>query len=172
MSKLDVKPYTEFVLPTNVITRVDISKLVADAERLDSELTSKAVRKKVGANDTASLTMSNQLSEFLRLNSLNFEDSKGRTSLIKQLRILKDKAPITHMTFAAEADPESLQRLTLWLRQSVHPQAVIQVGLQPALIAGVYVRTPNHVHDFSLRGKLQGQRGLLAKELGALRVSK
>jgi F0F1-type ATP synthase delta subunit len=53
----------------------------------------------------------------------------------------------------------------------VHKQAVIEVGLQPALIAGVYIRTPNHVQDLSLRAMLKGGRDILIKELEALRGS-
>jgi F0F1-type ATP synthase delta subunit len=73
------------------------------------------------------------------------------------------------MTFAVTADPESLQQLALWLRTTINPQAVIAVGLQPSLVAGVYLRTPNHVHDLSLRAMLKNGRGLLVEELGALR---
>jgi len=62
-----------------------------------------------------------------------------------------------------------LQELVLWFRKSVNKQTLLEVGLQPALVGGVYIRTPNHVHDFSLRSKLQGQRELLMTELGALR---
>jgi hypothetical protein len=59
--------------------------------------------------------------------------------------------------------------LAQWLRTSIHPQAVIAVGLQPALVAGVYLRTPNHVKDLSLRAKLESSRGLLLKEVEKLR---
>lgn len=172
MSKTALKPYAEFRLPATVVSKGDVSRLVSDAERVDSELTSRSVRKKAGAKETPRPTMSSQLSDFLELNELSFERSKDRSVLIKQLRALKDTVPITHMTFATEADVESLQQLALWLRESVHPQAVIEVGLQPGLVAGVYVRTPNHVHDLSLKGKLQSQRGVLVKELEALRGSK
>ena len=88
------------------------------------------------------------------------------------LRILKDKVPVLHMTFSVTADVESLQTLTQWVRNSVHPQAVIAVGLQPSLVAGVYLRTPNHIHDFSVRGALEGRHGLLIEELETLRGSK
>jgi F0F1-type ATP synthase delta subunit len=73
------------------------------------------------------------------------------------------------MTFAVTADPESLQQLAQWARTTIDPHAVIAVGLQPGLVAGVYLRTPNHVHDFSLRAMLKSSRGKLVEELGALR---
>ena len=74
------------------------------------------------------------------------------------------------MTFAVPADRESLRYIVQWVRTSVHPQALLQIGLQPALVAGVYLRTPNRVHDFSLRAALNGQHDALVKELGALRA--
>ena len=73
------------------------------------------------------------------------------------------------MTFAVSADRESLSQIAHWLRESVHPQAVISVGMQPALVAGVYMRTPNKVFDLSLRGALSGQHGALVKELETYR---
>lgn len=172
MSKSEVKPYTEFILPSSIVSRTDVSRLVGEAERLDSELTATRVRKKVAGASSSAPVMSKQLAEFLEKNHIEVTQSKTRSQLIKQLRILKDKVPVIHMTFAVQADPESLQHIAAWLRDSIHPQAVVDVGLQPALVAGVYLRTANHVQDLSLRGKLNDSRHLLEKELEAFRVAK
>lgn len=168
-TKGTAKTYTDFILPPTVVSKLDVSRMVAEAERIDNQLTTEAVRMKVGTASQTLPAMSEVLNDFLTQNELVLTDSRVRTELIKQLRLLKDKIPTIHMTFAVTADRESLQQLVAWLRQSVHPQAVIAVGLQPALVAGVYVRTANHVHDLSLRAALEGSRGLLAKELEALR---
>ncbi|MEO5950612.1 MAG: hypothetical protein ABIQ04_04145 [Candidatus Saccharimonadales bacterium] len=172
MSESVVKTYTDFVLPLSVISKVDISRLLNEIERLDNELTATVVRTKAGVSEHTDATPSGQLSDFLEQNKLTLATSRERSNLISELRLLKDKVPIIHMTFAVPADRESLGQLVGWLRSSVHQQAVITVGLQPALIAGVYLRTPNHVHDFSLRAMLAGGHGLLVKELEMLRGSK
>jgi F0F1-type ATP synthase delta subunit len=169
MTETTVITQAAFMLPPSIVTRVDISRLVTEAERIDNELTTAAVRAKAGAASIATPAMSEQLESFLRLNQLTLSDSRQRTELITQLRQLKDKVPVIHMTFAVEADRESLGKIVAWLREQIHQQAVISVGLQPALVAGVYVRTPNHVHDFSLKAQLQGSRDLLIKELEATR---
>ena len=163
--------YADFVLPPNVVSKIDISRLVSEAERVDNELTATAVRTKVDATEIPRPILTEQFTDFLHQNKLMLNNSHDRAELIKQLRLLKDKVPVIHMTFAVTADRESLAQLTLWLRTTIHPQAVISVGIQPALVAGVYLRTPNHVHDLSMRAALKGSRGLLAKELGALRGS-
>jgi len=163
------KTYADFILPPSVVTRTDVSRLVTEAEWVDNALTAAAARAKAGAAQPPHPALSHALEDFMIQNQLTFGTSLDRTNMIKQLRILKDKVPTIHMTFAVTADRESLEQLAGWIRKSIHPQAVISVGLQPALVAGVYLRTPNHVHDLSVRTLLKGQHSLLTKELEALR---
>jgi len=172
MSGTGLKPYTEFILPPNVVSKLDVSHLVAEAERADNELTAEAVGEKIGSYEHPELVISDQLKSFLEQNSIKLDNSHDRSELITQLRLLKDKVPVVHMTFAVIADRESLQQLIEWFRASVHPQVVIEAGLQPSLVAGVYLRTPNHVHDLSLRAALDGRHGALVEELEALYVGK
>lgn len=169
MTATTAKTADNFILPPSVVTKVDVSRLVSEVERLDSELTTAAVRAKTGVAQTIQPTVSEQLAAFLTQNKVAFDTAQNRTNLVKQLRLLKEKVPVIHMTFAVQSDPESLRQIVQWLRSTVHPQAVISVGLQPSLVAGVYLRTPNHVHDLSLRTLLTGQHDVLVKELEALR---
>lgn len=169
MSDAAIKKHSDFVLPPSVVTKMDLSRLLNEFERIDNELTTAAVRSGVGVQEQTTLALSNQLTEFFTCNGLKPATAHARSDVIKQLRLLKDTAPIIHMTFAVVPDAESLQQLAQWLRESVHPQAVMTVGLQPGLVAGVYMRTPNHVHDLSLRARLKESRDLLTKELEALR---
>ncbi len=165
MSQDETLSYTTLGLPPVVATKVDVARMVSDLERVDAELTTAEIR----GGDYATPAMSEQLHEFLSQNAVTLDNSQHRTDLLKEVRKLKDNAPVIHMTFAVAADPESLQQLVAWTRQSVHPQAVIEVGLQPALIAGVHVRTTNHIQDLSMRGALKGGHAILIKELEALR---
>jgi hypothetical protein len=169
MTEVSEGDYTAFALPSSVVSRVDVSRLVDDAERVDNSLTTDTVRTKAGGETGTVAAPSEQLAAFLDMNQLAFDSSQQRTAIIKQLRLLKDNVPVIHMTFAVEADRESLGQLVSWLREQVHKQTVIAVGLQPGLVAGVYLRTPNHVHDLSLKAKLEGSRDLLVKELEAAR---
>ena len=172
MSGAVLKNHETFVLPASVVTKLDVSRLVSEVEKIDNELTANAVRSKTKVAAQAVSVFSQQLLDFLDQNSLKLEDAHARADVIKEVRKLKDAAPVIHMTFAVEADNESLQQLVQWVRSSVHPQALLHVGLQPSLVAGVYMRTPNHVHDFSLRAVLAGKRQSLVKELETLRVSR
>jgi|GEM_PF-505414 len=166
------KTYTDFCLPVTIITKIDLSKLVSDFERVDDEMTTAGVRAKTGTAQSGTVVLSDTLKDFLVENQLRPTTSNDRQSLLKELRKLKDKVPILHMTFASPADTDSQQRLVKWLRDSVHKQAVISVGLQPSLVAGVYLRTPNKTRDLSLRGALKGQHDTLVTQLEALRAGR
>lgn len=160
--------HADFVLPSNVVSKVDVSHLVNEVERVDGQLIEAAARADAGSGEQPAPQLSQQLTDFLALNNLNLDNSHERSELIKELRLLKDKVPVVHMTFAVEADQDSLRQLTEWLRASVHPQSVIAVGLQPGLVAGVYIRTPNRVHDLSLRAIFNERRHLLVEKLEKL----
>jgi len=163
---------SEFVLPASVISKSDISRLVIELEWVDNEITAAAVRAGVGSESGSQPVYSVQLNDFLDKNKLSLEKGSERSELIKQLRAFKSDAPVIHMTFAGAADRESLEQLTAWVREQVNPQALIAVGVQPSLVGGVYIRTPNKVHDLSLRHAFDGRRDVLVKELEALRVGK
>lgn len=158
----------QYVLPSALLGRADIARLVREVEAMENELEAQKVRAGEQFTGYKLPTVSRSLSDFLELNQIDAGNDQARMQLKEHLRVLKDKAPIMHLTFAVEADPEFLQQMVKWLRENIHPQALISVGLQPALVGGVYVRTPNHVHDFSLRALLQGKRDIIVHELEGL----
>lgn len=168
MSIVNKKTETNFILPITIVTKRDIARLVREFEALDGALTEKKVRKKAGAKAKTMPALSQRLQAFLDVNPMNLENTTVRRSYVKQLRLLKENIAVIHMSFAVETDVESIQRLISWLREFVHPLAVIEVHIQPALVAGVYIRTQNKVFDLSVRNALVKKRVELQKELESL----
>lgn len=163
------KNYTEFTLPPSIVSKVDIARLVREFEAVDNAMTTRDVRTRAGGIGDDLSAMSPQLTAFLDENKLNLEDASERAEYLRHLKALKKNIRVMNMTFAVVADPESLQQLAAWVRESIHPQLVIEAHLQPALVAGMYLRSQNHVFDFSVRNALKEKRGELKKELEALR---
>jgi hypothetical protein len=159
----------EYVLPPALIGRADLARLVREIENIDAELEAQRARARSTGETGYHLPMSSQgLSDFLELNEVDIADDQTRMKLKEGMRRLKDHAPVMHLTFAVDADPEFLGKLVAWLRQEIHPQALISVGLQPSLVGGVYVRTPNHIHDYSIRSLLATKRDIMVHELESL----
>lgn len=80
--------YIDFTLPPSVVSRIDVSHLVRDAERADNALTTATVRSKANVTDSVQVTLSDQLTEFLSLNQLSLDDGRTRSEIIKQRRHL------------------------------------------------------------------------------------
>lgn len=158
---------TMLKLPSSVARKRDLFRLITEFERIDDALTSRTARAAVGVNQQDEITASSKFSDFVKQNQLDIMNDDNRSSALQSLRKLRAAAPIIHLTFASEADDASVSELVGWLRSSIHVHAVVEVGLQPGLIAGVYVRTPNRVFDYSLKSRLKGQRELLVRQLEA-----
>jgi len=155
-------------LPATLIGRVDLSRLVREVESVDNDFEVQKVRDHKAADGLSIPMMSRSLSDFLELNKIDITDPQARMTLKHQLGVMKDKSPTIRMVFASEPEPQSVQQLVAWIRQEIHPGALLTIGLQPGIIGGVYMRTPNHVHDFTVRTLLAGKRDLIRSELEAV----
>lgn len=171
MNQSGVFSVEHLMLPSMIVTRQDLAHLVQELEAIDSTLTSKEVQVRVGMAAGAPVTATHELAYFLTQNHLTITSGKQCSELVKVMRKLKTAAPTVYLTFAVPAEREHIEQLTEWVRTSLHPQALVEVRLQPALIAGVHVRTPNHVYDLSMRAALTNSRQALVNQLEALRVS-
>ncbi len=154
-----------FILPATMASKKDLADFISEYENLDNELENQKIR---GSKEYHLPPVSKNLTDFIELNKIDLSSDKRRMDLKQELRGLKDKAPIVHMTFATNADPASLATLVDWMRKELHPWTIISVGLQPSLIGGVYVRTPSHVHDFSMKAMFKGKTELLIKDVKEL----
>lgn len=157
-----------YQLPPSLATQTDLRRLINEVERLDNAATTADIRAKAGYQSNDGLILSDQLQDFVATNQLDLNDARSRTELIAKLRQLKDETPVVHVTFAATASQDELSKLVDWVRQSVHPQAVLTIGLQPELIGGAYIRTTNRVFDLSVRAQLAEGRHIIARELEML----
>jgi hypothetical protein len=143
--------------------------LVRDLEAIDNELEAQKARNHATGKTGYSLpTLSKSLNDFADLNKLDLADDQTRMIVREQMTKLKEIAPVLHMTFAVEADSVSLAKLIDYVRKEIHPQALISIGMQPGLVGGVYLRTPNHVHDFTVRHRLTAARGVIAQDIESL----
>jgi hypothetical protein len=107
--------------------------------------------------------LSRLLDSVARENGYNLLEDKSRTELEGKLNDILGKAPLLHISFASEPSPRALEQILSWFRQNIHPQALLQVGLQPTIAAGCTLRTANKFFDMSMRDYLKQQEGYLVQ---------
>jgi F0F1-type ATP synthase delta subunit len=131
----------------------EIRRLKRELEALDDYMREAAIRE---AGKQPSLPRLSRLCEGLAMdNHLNLLQDDHRKSLRAFLLSIEQDAPTIHISFAADPSSAFTAKIVTWLRTSIHPYALLQVGLQPTIAAGCVVRTTNKVFDFSLRERFK-----------------
>jgi F0F1-type ATP synthase delta subunit len=151
----------ELKLSTNVISQVDVARVLRELKALDDFFAASKVRAAGTPMQLPKLTR--LLEQTAQENNYSLLEEKDRKSLIAQLDYIIGKAPLLHISFAAEPAPSALEKILVWFRENIHPQALLQVGLQPSIAAGCVLRTTNKVFDMSMREHLEQQQKFLAQ---------
>jgi F0F1-type ATP synthase delta subunit len=151
------------VLPVSVIGRVDIGRLQREVEALLNFIQQSAIRQP-GTQPKLPKT-SRLLDEIIQANKINVLLEDDCKKLLKFLQDAYKHAPVMHISFGADPSPLFTQKLVTWLRTEIHPQILLQIGLQPNIGAGCIVRTTNKYFDFSLRQRFTEKRALLSQAL-------
>lgn len=150
-------------LPVGVVTRADVARLAFETEAVDNFLRQASIRE---AGTALQIPKASRLfDEIVSVNKLNMLQEADRQRLFQFLQTIRTKAPVLHMSFSTDPSPLFQQRLITWIRQQMHPFALIQIGLQPSIGAGCVVRSTNKYYDFSLRQRFTDKRMLLISKL-------
>jgi F0F1-type ATP synthase delta subunit len=147
------------VVPPSLVGRADISRLIRELEALDAVIIAQRIR---GLQSDAS-RVTQVMSDLAEANSFNLIEDDDRTTIKSQLKMLKAKGAVVHMVFAEEPTPDVMVKMVAWIRENLHPSALVQTGLQPGIIAGCIVRTPSHIYDFSIASVLKAKKPILRK---------
>jgi hypothetical protein len=146
-------------LPLGIVDQGDAMRLLRELSSLDDFFVGANARKGGTPQQPPKTTI--LLSQLAELNGVSLLDKTHRATLINALQIIVKGAPMLHMSFASEPPPKSVEPILEWLRQNIHPQVLLQVGLAPSIAAGCVLRTPNKFFDMSIRVHLQKQAHLL-----------
>lgn len=151
-------------LPTAIVGLIDVGRLIRELDRLEAHLQQQKIR---SGNDSE-ITLpkfSLLLDQLVDKNNLNMLEESDRKKAEGYLKNLHQHAPKVHMSFSANPSARFIQTLTAWLRQNIHPQLLIAIGLQPGIGAGCVLRTTNKYFDMSLSKSFSESREVLMKYL-------
>lgn len=157
---------TTLALPEAVSSRADLVRLSRELEELDGQLMQAGLRNKSDStNDGPALSQA--LADLAQANGLQLKEPAQRQQLKASLLNLSQKAPVVHISLAAEPSADFIHKLTGWLRREVNPQVLLEIGLQPSIAAGCIIRTTNKYFDCSMRQHLLNNRPKLIEQIGA-----
>lgn len=154
---------TGFILPNQVVGRMDVSRLIKETRQIDSFLEQAATRKP--GTPVTPPKSSPLFNDFVVANKLNVLHRSDRVRILSFLIAIKAMAPRIRISFSTEPAPTFVQEIVVWLREEVHPLVLLQVGLQPTIGLGCVVYGTNESFDFSLREHFTQQQPMLIRRL-------
>jgi hypothetical protein len=146
-----------------IVSPGDLKRMRRELETLDDFMHQAGLRQ--GGKTVSLPNISKALEELASENKLNMLKKTDRDRLSKFISLLLSKAPVLHISFASDPSAKFMNKLVAWLRGNIHPQVVVNIGLQPSITAGCVVRTANNQYDFSMRESFEKQRDLLISTL-------
>ncbi|HSX47846.1 MAG TPA: hypothetical protein VLF63_03660 [Patescibacteria group bacterium] len=154
------------ILPPFITGSIDINRLLREAINIDDNLHQLQLRESGSQVKLAKTSMlMDKLVDNYKLNLLKSED---RQKLITFLQKIKNDAPKVHMSFSSDPTPSFLEQIVSWLRNNVHQEVLLSVGLQPTIGAGCILRTTNKYFDFSLIENLKKNNKMLLNKITEL----
>jgi F0F1-type ATP synthase delta subunit len=153
-------------LPILVFGVVEVRRLKREMEALDEFMRQSAIREP--GKQVALPRVSRVLDALAGDNGRNLLQQSDRQELMQFLVAIEQHAPTIHMSFASDPSSAFVAQMVTWLRTNIHPQILLQIGLQPTIAAGCVVRTPSKYFDLSLRQNLSQQRAKLVEALDSI----
>jgi F0F1-type ATP synthase delta subunit len=141
----------------------DLRRTRRELEALDEFLRQSSLRQ--GGKEVKMPTVSRIMEDLATDSDLNLLKKTDRERLMKFITLLIQKAPVVHMTFASEPSAKAMAKLISWMRENLHPQIVVSIGVQPSIAAGCMLRTTNRQFNFTLREALDDQTENFIKNL-------
>jgi hypothetical protein len=154
----------KYMLPTSLISEGDISRVLRELINLDNYIQQAKLRQP-GTPLKRLPKTSNGLDDFSELNHLNLLLDKDRDKARVFLEKLMKNAPVVHISFAADPSAVFMTKIISWFRNNINQLTLVNIGLEPTIVAGCTVRTDNRFHDFSLRHHFDAQRQFLLSKL-------
>jgi len=138
-------------LPARLVTRRDVLKAARELEQLRDELISSSI----SGGEVHYQRLSESLQSLLDANGISQLTEDNVSQIKSDLEQMVDHLPVLRFAFAGEPDAKFLKRLVIWVRDELHPAALLVYTVQPHLAGGFILTTDRRRYDMSWRAELE-----------------
>jgi F0F1-type ATP synthase delta subunit len=154
---------SDLKLPILVFGIVEVRRLERELEALEDFIRQSSIREP--GKQPALPRLSRLLDGLATDNNLNLLQPADRQKLVQFLQETEHHAPSIHISFATDPSSAFTAKVVAWLRGNIHPNMLLDIGLQPNIAAGCVVRSTNKLFDMSLRQRFADAHNLLIESL-------
>lgn len=147
-------------LPLDLYSPDQLGILLVEANEHLSAIRDASVRAKTAGRvvEIANPHTSALMTGILQSNDFKANDPQSYVVLSKGFTIVRDKAPVAHLTLAALPNRTLKRQLVEWFRQNVNPYMLLTFAVRTDIGGGVVVRVGSRIYDFSFRQQILGNK--------------
>lgn len=138
-------------LPARLVTRRDVLRAARELEGLRDQI----ISSKVSGDDVHYERLTESLQSLLDANGVSRLNEENITEIKDKLEKMVDRLPVLRFAFAAEPDAKFIKKLVIWVRDEIHPAALLIYTVQPHLAGGFILTTDRRRYDLSWRAELE-----------------
>ncbi len=97
------------------------------------------------------------------------DDRVASEALLHALELVRNKAPIAHVTLPALPNRTLKRQLTVWFRAEIHPHTFLTFATRSDIGGGLILQIGSHTYDFSFRQQLLGNKHRIAEIYNSVR---
>lgn len=123
----------------------------------------KAVREKQSGQPEEAPHVSALLLGVMHGAGIDKEDQAAQEELQRSLQMIREKAPVAHITLAALPNRTLKRQLTEWFRTQINPYCLLTFSTRTDIGGGIVLRAGSKVYDFSFRHQIVGNKQRIAE---------
>jgi len=156
---------SSLLLPVDLYSPDQLGIVMMEIRQRVSQLQDSSVRARTSGDKEKIETahISALLTGILRGSGVSADDRAGLERLGKSLELLRDKAPVVHLTLAALPNRTLKRQLIEWFRKEVSPYMLVTFTVRTDIGGGVVVRAGSRIYDFSFRQQIVGNKHRIAE---------
>jgi hypothetical protein len=143
-------------LQDSVSSRQDLKAVILEVRGYAKWYSQTAVKMRFSENSSYEQPLFSQAATSL-INDWNKENpinQKSLDELVATLEEVESSAPSMTITLAAPPPGSLKKSLTLWCRENIEPNILVDFGFNSTMLGGMIVRFGSHVYDWSFRRQI------------------
>ena len=157
-------------LPLDLYSPEQLSAIIIELRAHNSAVRDANVRSKATHEQSpAPVHTSALLMATLREAGVGPTDESALEKLLKQLEVIRDRAPAVHLMMAALPNRDFKRKLTDWFRAEIHPYAMLTFATRMDIGGGIIIQAGSHIYNYSFREQILSHKQRISEIYNSVR---
>jgi hypothetical protein len=156
-------------LPTDLYSPDQLGAVILELRSYLSLLRDTSVRAHLAQAEAGAPHASALLLGVLRSTNIELTDQLKIEKALKELEVIRSKAPAAHLMMAALPNRDLKRKLIDWFRTEIHPYMLLTFATRTDIGGGVVIQAGSHIYNYSFRQQILSHKGRISEIFNSVR---